>query len=168
MQNRRIHIVGRKNSGKTTLIVELLKEYHVLGIRVASIKHTSHDHELDVPGKDSFVLRKAGSEMVGIITENLTAIYQATEHGPYKYDTLERAMHDVDLILVEGDLSTGMPKIEVYRPDIHANQLPLIVEHPTISFVVTNAPLELSVPTVPRSDVKSVAKKILDLAGYLV
>ena len=46
----RIHIIGRKNHGKTTLIVELIEEFTRLGLSVGAIKHTSHSHELDVPG----------------------------------------------------------------------------------------------------------------------
>ncbi len=52
--SRRIHIVGRKNSGKTTLIVELVSHLTNLDYRVGTIKHTHHHHELDTPGKDSF------------------------------------------------------------------------------------------------------------------
>ena len=48
----RIHIVGCKNSGKTTLIVDVLPELVARGYRVGAIKHSSHRHEVDVPGKD--------------------------------------------------------------------------------------------------------------------
>lgn len=48
-----IHIVGRQNHGKTTLIVELLEEFARQAIVVGTIKHSSHAHELDRPGKDS-------------------------------------------------------------------------------------------------------------------
>ena len=55
----RIHIVGRKNHGKTTLIVEVLAEFHRRGIRVGAIKHSAHRRELDPPGKDSYRHREA-------------------------------------------------------------------------------------------------------------
>ena len=58
---RRIHIIGRKNSGKTTLVVELVQQLSAMGKRVATIKHTHHRHELDVPGKDSYRHREAGA-----------------------------------------------------------------------------------------------------------
>ena len=43
---RRLHIIGRKNHGKTQLVVELVEELTVRGLRVATIKHTHHHHEL--------------------------------------------------------------------------------------------------------------------------
>jgi molybdopterin-guanine dinucleotide biosynthesis protein MobB len=48
-----VSVVGRKNSGKTTLLVALAAELQRRGLRVASIKHSHHDFEVDQPGKDS-------------------------------------------------------------------------------------------------------------------
>jgi len=47
-----ISVAGISNSGKTTLIVKLIKELKVRGFRVATIKHSHHDFELDTEGKD--------------------------------------------------------------------------------------------------------------------
>ncbi|MDC0936360.1 molybdopterin-guanine dinucleotide biosynthesis protein MobB, partial [Pirellulales bacterium] len=66
----RVHIVGRKNHGKTTLIVELIGELRGRGLRVAAIKHTSHAHDLDTPGKDSHRHGEAGAAVVGILSRN--------------------------------------------------------------------------------------------------
>ena len=62
----RIHIIGRKNHGKTQLVVELVEEFSLRGLRVGTIKHTHHDHELDTPGKDSHRHRSAGAAVVVI------------------------------------------------------------------------------------------------------
>ncbi|MEO2032331.1 MAG: molybdopterin-guanine dinucleotide biosynthesis protein B, partial [Planctomycetaceae bacterium] len=62
--SKRIHIVGRKNSGKTGLIVELVSFLTDLGYCVGTIKHTHHDHELDTPGKDSYRHCAAGAKVV--------------------------------------------------------------------------------------------------------
>ena len=56
----RIHVVGRRNHGKTTLLVELVEELCRRGLRVGTLKHSSHTHELDTPGKDSHRHRLAG------------------------------------------------------------------------------------------------------------
>ena len=42
-----IHIVGRQNNGKTTLIVELVNEFIKRGLRIGTMKHSGHEHELD-------------------------------------------------------------------------------------------------------------------------
>ncbi|MCP4022340.1 MAG: molybdopterin-guanine dinucleotide biosynthesis protein MobB, partial [Desulfobacteraceae bacterium] len=55
------HIIGQPQSGKTTLITDIIKELTAKGAQVGSLKHSSHVHELDKPGKDSFLHRKAGA-----------------------------------------------------------------------------------------------------------
>lgn len=46
---KRIHIVGRRNSGQTTLIVEQVTEFTLRGYCVGTIRHSHHQHELDTP-----------------------------------------------------------------------------------------------------------------------
>ena len=72
-QMKRLHIVGRKNSGKTTLIVDLVRHLTALGHRVGTIKQTHHQHELDTPGNDSHRHRQAGAAAVGIVSPALHA-----------------------------------------------------------------------------------------------
>ena len=44
-----VHIVGRKNHGKTTLVVDLIAEFCRRDVRVGTIKHSCHQHDLDDP-----------------------------------------------------------------------------------------------------------------------
>ncbi len=76
-----IHLVGRQNHGKTTLLVELIEELTRRGIRVGTIKHTSHVHELDTPGKDSFRHRQAGADPVAVVSKDLIGVYLPRESG---------------------------------------------------------------------------------------
>ena len=46
-------ISGYKNSGKTTMIENLIPILTGYGYKVATIKHDAHDFEPDVPGTDS-------------------------------------------------------------------------------------------------------------------
>ena len=58
-------IVGRKDSGKTHLVVRLVGELRARGLVVSTVKHTHHhDIEFDVPGKDSWRHRQAGASEV--------------------------------------------------------------------------------------------------------
>jgi molybdopterin-guanine dinucleotide biosynthesis protein MobB len=61
MMTHPVQIIGHPGCGKTTLMVELIKALVQRDIRVGSIKHSAHAHELDKPGKDSFCHRKAGA-----------------------------------------------------------------------------------------------------------
>ena len=57
-----VSIVGRHNSGKTTLIVKLIEELVARGHDVGSVKHHSHKgFDIDYPGKDSYRHREAGA-----------------------------------------------------------------------------------------------------------
>jgi len=48
-----ISIVGKSNSGKTTLLEKLIPELVKRGYRVATIKHNVHGFDVDHEGKDS-------------------------------------------------------------------------------------------------------------------
>ena len=48
-------------TGKTTLLEKLIPILVENNLRVALIKHSHHDIEMDKPGKDSYRLRKAGA-----------------------------------------------------------------------------------------------------------
>ncbi|MDR3316412.1 MAG: molybdopterin-guanine dinucleotide biosynthesis protein B [Coriobacteriales bacterium] len=54
--------VGKQNSGKTTLLVQVIAELVSRGVHVGTIKHHSHSgFEFDIEGKDSWRHRQAGS-----------------------------------------------------------------------------------------------------------
>ena len=42
-----VSVVGRKNSGKTSLTVKIIEELKNRGYKVASIKHSHHQMEMD-------------------------------------------------------------------------------------------------------------------------
>jgi len=163
---RRLHIVGRKNSGKTTLIVDLVRHFTTHGTRVGTIKHTHHQHELDTPGKDSYRHRAAGAAVVGILSPKLNAVFARPAHehdSPDQYARLEPLLADCELVLVEGHLHVDAPKIEVWRA---ANQTPPIAaEDPTIHALVTDDVLAVDVPVLARSDIPALAAYIRRLIG---
>ena len=48
-----ISVVGKSNSGKTTLLEKLIRELKRRGYNLAIIKHSSGGFDMDQPGKDS-------------------------------------------------------------------------------------------------------------------
>ena len=162
--SHRIHIVGRKNSGKTTLVCELVREFTARGLKVATVKHTHHHHELDTPGKDSHKHREAGAAAVGILSPHMTALFIPTEreqHGESRYAQFEVQFSDCDLILVEGDLQASAPRIEVWRSV--AGESPYASNDSGIVAVVSNdAPRGLKCAVWSRQDVGRIADNILN------
>ena len=163
---KRIHIIGQKNSGKTTLIVELVQAFTQLGYRVGTIKHTHHQHELDAPGKDSHRHREAGATVVGILSQKMNAVFWPPEettdsNREQRYDGFSPMFAQCDLVLVEGDSKTKQPKIEVWRESL--GEAPLAAGDASIHAIVTDDRPQVEAPTWARSDVSALAKKILSL-----
>ena len=59
-----ISIVGRKNTGKTSLTVKVIEELTNRGYKVASIKHSHHTMEMDRENTDTWKHKEAGSQVV--------------------------------------------------------------------------------------------------------
>ncbi|MBN2384878.1 molybdopterin-guanine dinucleotide biosynthesis protein B [bacterium] len=139
-----LSIVGKSNSGKTTLIEKLVPELKRRGYRIGTIKHDAHDFEIDYPGKDSHRHYQAGAEQVLIASPHkLALVKQLSDTVPL--DTLiERYCHELDLVITEGYKSADKPKIEVFRPDIH--QEPLDLKSDELIAFVSDTALRHDVP----------------------
>ena len=160
---KRLHIIGGKNHGKTTLVVELVREFARRGDVVGTIKHTHHQHELDVPGKDSYQHRMAGAAVVAILSPSMTAVFSPTgltdRANDDCYLTVAPAFAGCQLVLVEGDSQTTAPKIEVWRSELGTP--PLAACDPSINAVVTDDKLPFRAEVLPRSDVAGLSKWII-------
>ncbi len=160
---RRIHIVGRKNSGKTTLVCDLVRELTARGLKVATVKHTHHRHELDTPGKDSYQHREAGAAAVGILSPQMTAMFfpaDREERSDHRYAQFESMFADCDLILVEGDLHAAADRIEVWRNVV--SERPYAVDDSAIVAVVSDDPVTgIGCPAWLRHPISDVADRIL-------
>jgi molybdopterin-guanine dinucleotide biosynthesis protein B len=158
---RRIHIVGRKNHGKTTLMVELIEEFARRGLRVGAMKHSAHAHELDRPGKDSYRHRHAGANPAAIVTRDTVCVFRRRDADEDVYARMAPLFADCDFVLVEGDFQQPGPKIEVWRAS--AGGECLAAEHDTVLAVVSDDRGDVPVPVWPRHDVPGIAANILGL-----
>ena len=110
-----IAIVGRHNSGKTTLIEKVIAELTRRGSDVGSIKHHSHlGIEVDYPGKDSYRHREAGATETVIAAPDLLARIRTLTHEVECSDIIA-TMPGHDIVVVEGYRKSGLPTIEVMR-----------------------------------------------------
>ena len=164
---KRIHIVGRKDHGKTTLVAELVREFSARGRCVGTIKHTHHQHELDTPGKDSHLHRIAGAKSVGILSPSMSAVFlpQCDRDGGKadRYAQILPLMTNCDFILVEGDSQTKAPKIEVWRAEMGTPAL--ASEDPSILAIVSNDEYrDGDTIVLPRSDLPRLAAWIEETA----
>ncbi len=155
-------IVGWKNSGKTTLVTDLVRAFRARGMSVSTVKHAHHGFDIDKPGKDSFLHRGAGAGEVMIASDQRWALM--AEHGgpdrPPLADLVAR-MSPADIILAEGFKAEPHPKLEVRRD--HDKPL-LAAEDQTICAVVTEDPASVTgcpCPVVSRNDLEAIMALIL-------
>ena len=110
-----VAIVGRHNSGKTTLIVKLIAELVARGHDVGSVKHHSHKgFDIDYPGKDSYRHREAGASETVIAAPGQIARMKTLD-GEVECSDIVRSMPGHDIVVVEGYRKSGLPTIELMR-----------------------------------------------------
>ena len=117
-------IVGRKHSGKTTLVVRLVAELVRRGHRVTTIKHGSHTFNLDPAATDTYRhYHEGNAEKVAMISPDKFALVErwSEEMGPE--EVAARHMADADLVVCEGFTRLALPKIEIFRREAHATPL---------------------------------------------
>lgn len=110
-----VALLGRKNSGKTTLAIALIAELVARAWKVGSIKHHSQPgFDIDVPGKDSWRHAQAGSSHVVVGCPNRVASYRDLEEELPLSDLIA-SMTDVGIVVVEGYRDAGIPSVEIIR-----------------------------------------------------
>jgi molybdopterin-guanine dinucleotide biosynthesis protein MobB len=121
---RLISVIGRKNAGKTTLVVALASELQRRGRRVMTIKHGHHPAEADRSGSDTWRhFHEGRAERVLIVSPDLRVLF---ERSPEEYDPIglaKRYMQGADIVLAEGFKRASLPKIEVYRREVDTRPL---------------------------------------------
>ena len=133
------HTIGHPGAGKTTLTADLTRKLTQMGFRVGTIKHSAHVHELDKPGKDSFIHRNAGASAAAMVTKDLAAVYlPRTDEISVDY-LLEHHYRHLDISLIEGWISGPYKKIEIWRQA--TGRRPLFTEIDNTTALITDDPL---------------------------
>lgn len=113
-------ICGGSGSGKTRLAQQLIAALTAQGQTVSVVKHAHHDVDVDTPGKDSWVLRKAGASETVLITAQRWMLIRELEHEQPEPDIHEVLAHiqPCDWVIVEGFKHADLNKIEVWRHSV--------------------------------------------------
>jgi molybdopterin-guanine dinucleotide biosynthesis protein B len=131
-----VSVVGRSDSGKTTVMEGLIRELSARGWRVATVKHHIHEVDIDVPGKDSWRHARAGSVTAMISSPTQFAVIRRIDEERTLAELVEAA-GDVDLLLTEGFKRAGDVRIEVVR---RARSDEMISEPGDLFAVMTDTP----------------------------
>jgi molybdopterin-guanine dinucleotide biosynthesis protein B len=153
-----ISIVGKSDSGKTTLIEKLVPELTRRGYRIATIKHDVHGFEVDQEGKDSWRHKQAGAHTVVISSPNKIALIRDVEKDLNLDEIRDRLIQDVDLILSEGYKKDVQPKIEVFRKEIHKKLL--CTKKDNLVAIASNKKINVGIPCFNLEDMNGLSNFI--------
>ncbi len=153
-----VSIVGKSDSGKTTLIEKIVPELVRRGYRVATIKHDVHGFEIDKEGKDSWRHRRAGADAVILSSPTQMALIKRVDRDQTLAELRDRFGDDVDIMISEGFVRDVQPKIEVFRKEKHRELL--CGKDDQLVAVVANKRFDLSVPCFDLDDGKGVTDLI--------
>lgn len=160
-------VIGWKNSGKTTLIANLIGEFTRRGFEVSVIKHAHVNFDIDHPGRDSFKMREAGARQVMLSSPRRFALMR--EMGDLPEMTLQDLIPHAgpcDLILIEGYKSEAYPKIEIRR-DGAVSREPLAGDCPGVVAIASDRPQDETdtLPVFQSDDVGQIVDFIIETVG---
>jgi len=149
-----VTIVGRSGSGKTTLLERLIPELRKRGLRIGTVKHHLHGFDIDHPGKDSWRHKQAGSETTVISSPHKIGMLMDVDHD-HSLEELLPFFNGKDIVISEGYKKAKVPKVEIYRPEVHDS--PVCEKDENLIAIMTDADVRLDVPRFGTGDVKKLA-----------
>ncbi|MBU0674266.1 MAG: molybdopterin-guanine dinucleotide biosynthesis protein B [Proteobacteria bacterium] len=154
-----IALIGRPDSGKTTLLEKLIPELSGRGLRIGTVKHHVHGFEMDREGKDTWRHKRAGARVVALSSPSGLGVIRDVDHDHGIGELIDRYYHDVDLVIAEGYKRTALPKIEIFRSTAH--QEPLSHRDNTWVAMVSDRVGEWDLPTFKLNDITGLADFII-------
>ncbi len=159
-----LSIVGRSNSGKTTLMEKLIAALTHRGLRVGAIKHSHHQPDMDTPGKDSWRHKQAGAAASLLVGPEQMLMVQDVGEDLTPRLLADRYFAGFDLLLVEGYASLPGNKIEVVRAErsthlrCHPDEL--------LAVVTDLSCVHAGLPRFGLDDIEDLCEFILRWIGY--
>lgn len=151
-------------TGKTTLLRKLIPQLRAQGLRLAIVKHSHHDFEIDHPGKDSYELHHAGSMQTLITSRYRSALireHATTEDPDLSYSLQQLDLSQIDLVIVEGFRDDPqLTRIELHRPSLNK---PLIYPQThNIIAIASDEPLQTSLPQLDLNRIGDICAFVLN------
>jgi len=153
-----VSIVGKSNSGKTTLVEKLIPELIKRGYRVATIKHNKHGFDIDHEDKDSWRHKKAGACTTVIACPTRIALIEDIDRDHSLGEIRDKYIKDADIILAEGYKGNPFPKIEVFRSELKRELL--CGKDDNLLAIAADVKLDAGVSCFDINDIKSIADLI--------
>jgi molybdopterin-guanine dinucleotide biosynthesis protein B len=127
---RKILVVGKRNSGKSSTIEFLVNKLSQLGLVVGALKHSSHKHDFDKKGSDSDRYRMAGAIPSVFSTPDGCAVFYSGNQESDQTKILNSTLKECDIVLIESFQNVKGPKIWIC-----ADQDPVEIPNQTIAII---------------------------------
>ena len=148
-----LSIIGKHDSGKTTLILKLLPQLKRRGYKVAVAKHCPCGFNLDREGKDSYRFSQAGGEGTFLSSQEQIALVRPREGLLNLKERLKNYFSDFDFVLLEGyNNEPGIKKIQIIRQGIGDEDLAL----DEIIAYISDMPLNKDKPVYKPDDISGI------------
>ena len=153
-----ISIVGRRNSGKTTVLEGLIAELTRRGLRVGVLKHSDHGFDMDREGKDTWRHRQAGARSIGIMSSREVAVIRSLDGELPLGEAVALLGADLDVVLTEGFKQAPTMKVEVVRAETGCD---IATPPEQLLAVVSDCPVEASIACLSFGDSAALADLIV-------
>ena len=116
-------IYGKSNSGKTRLIVEIIKRLTNEGFKIACVKISDKKINIDTKSKDTWKYAKAGSKLVVLSSKAETDILIKNKEDIQKLIDQINFINKYNLIIIEGANDSLTKKIRLGNIKIRKNTI---------------------------------------------
>ena len=156
-----IAVIGWKNSGKTTLVSNLVKYFDSQNITVGVIKHAHHSFDIDHPNTDSYKIRKSGAYKTTLISENRLAYIEEKKDTEINLNYLISLNSGCDIIILEGFKKIDrLKKIEVRLKQ--NNKEPLYNTIKNVKLLITDDDQTHPIKTLNHNQIDLIAAEVLN------
>ena len=159
-------LAGWSGSGKTTLCKQIINKFTESDLNIGCIKHAHHNFELDIPGKDSYEIRKSGAAPMIISSKKRFGLIHENKKNNEKnlfeiIDLFSKfSLKKCDLIIVEGYKNEPIQKIEIHRHEL--NKPLLFKEDDNIFAIASNKRIEANIPLLDLNNIDEISDFIIN------
>jgi molybdopterin-guanine dinucleotide biosynthesis protein B len=158
-----IAVIGAgQNSGKTTAVEALVKEFKKRGLKIGTLKQIHEKNfKFDKKGKDSWRHAKAGADVVVAASPNQAVAIKSIE-GKNRFKEALQLLEGqkLDLLIVEGHPGIKVPMIYAARDENIDPSKPI---DENVLCIVSLNPGNFSGKPLPAYHIKKETSKICDL-----
>ncbi len=158
-----IGFAGYSNSGKTTLVKQVVQSLTNRGMNIAVIKHDGHGHYKEAEGSDSALFMEAGANAVIVVSPGSTV---RMERGSPLVKEIIASLEGYDCIIIEGYKQEPHSKIAVFQTVDQSGVLAEIEPDHLLAVATNLTDFQAVVPLLDLDQPETVVSFIVQYLGW--